>query len=457
MSLPISGQSPQRINPPKPSSVNQATSDSAAASKTHKPTPTAADKLSVGGAGQVDPKVVTNLNANQGIIHNPVTASKGLSNANARYNDASAGAQIDKLKSLPGPISGKQMRDAIHMGTKDLDANAASGEFNDFDNFAKAKPDKLSAEAKGAMRVYSGYAKQAQDAGQTGIKLDQYEQMKTDMAKVKYHDESAGQAIEKLKSQTGAVSGEQMREAIINGTQDLDGQATTGEFQDIKNFARDSWSQLSPEAQQQYGVYEKYANKYQKTGMPLSEFNKMKDEMAALGQNSQGEISGDVSGQKSNKSAETAALAQSEGTVTASEQGIPTGFSSADLAAMDQDKQYDTIKVMRESAGADVSGMDSGQAAGSLRLQEPIPGDPQNSIERSYVAWMDDNGNKCVRSFDNAEQAETWAAQFDPKRGRIRQPLFSVAHDRTTPGILRGIIRQPLSSFSSNSWAKYAK
>ena len=66
----------------------------------------------------------------------------------AGYYDKSAARALEKLESGPKPITGEAMANAIHKGTKDADSKAASAEFADFKNFAKANWHQMTPEAK---------------------------------------------------------------------------------------------------------------------------------------------------------------------------------------------------------------------------------------------------------------------------------------------------------------------
>ena len=195
-------------------------------------------------------------------------AARGLSNSSAtQYADKSAG---------------EAMRQAIDLGIRDFDGQGAGKEFADFSKFAKENPDKLSAEAKGAMRVYTEYANKAKEAGKSGISLKEFGQMKKDMAKVKYADEGAGQAIEKLKSSKGTITAKQRTEAVSQGTQDADKEVVGKEYADFAKFAEENAQCLSPKAHEAMETYKSWAEAAQaqgQNGLSDSDFASMLKEM----------------------------------------------------------------------------------------------------------------------------------------------------------------------------------
>jgi hypothetical protein len=204
----------------------------------------------------------------------------------AGYQDESAGAAIEKLKGQPGPISGEDMQNAIIDATKDLDAQAAGKEYNDLKKFADENWDKLSPDAKEKFRVYEQHAQAAQARGMTGIPLPEYNKMIGEMKAAGYEDAGAAQAIEKLKSQTGPISGEDMQNAIIDATKDLDAQAAGKEYNDLKEYADQNWNQLSPDAREKFRTYEKYVNEARAdgmTGIPQAKYDQMVNEMKTAG------------------------------------------------------------------------------------------------------------------------------------------------------------------------------
>ena len=98
------------------------------------------------------------------------------------YNDASAGKAIEGLKDKDGPITAMDMQRAIIDGTKDFDNQAAFNEFMDFNQFAMENWDNMTSEAREVFDTYAGYALDALANGQTGINVNDYNQMKMDMA-----------------------------------------------------------------------------------------------------------------------------------------------------------------------------------------------------------------------------------------------------------------------------------
>ncbi len=202
------------------------------------------------------------------------------------YEDKTAGAAIEGLKTKPQPYSGKDVEKAIIDATKDLDSQAAGKEYRDLNKFVTQNWDKLSPDAKAKWRVYNQAAQKAQCQGKTGIPVGDYNKMVADMKKAGYQDASAGQAVESLHSANKPISGDDFQKAIIDGTKDLDAQAAGKEYADLKKFVDAHGDQLSPEAKAKWEVYEDCAKKFQakgKTGIPVSDYNKMVADMKVAG------------------------------------------------------------------------------------------------------------------------------------------------------------------------------
>jgi len=82
------------------------------------------------------------------------------------------------------------------------------------------------------------------------------------------------------------ISGAAMEKAILDGTKDLDNQAAGKEYNDLSKYVKENWDKMSPDAQAKWGVYEKHAQANQakgNTGIPVAEYNQMKNEMRAAG------------------------------------------------------------------------------------------------------------------------------------------------------------------------------
>ncbi len=212
--------------------------------------------------------------------------------AGPQYSDKSAAAQLNALaagNTKPGSISGKEMQEAILKGTADLDNQAAGREFADIAKFVKENGHLLSPEAKDAFKVYESFARAAQARGQTGLAPFDSIRMRMQMDRVsgpRYGDMSAAQALNGLARDNkvpGSISGQEMMQAITNGTRDLDAQAAGKEYADIAKFVRENEQLLSPQAKQAFAVYEKYAKAAQakgQTGIDLPSYGRMQLEMA---------------------------------------------------------------------------------------------------------------------------------------------------------------------------------
>src|SRR6185295_1570493 len=71
------------------------------------------------------------------------------------YKDASAGTALDKLNDTRGPVSGRQMLDAIKTGTEDLDGQAAGTEMQDILAWARDNAGRLTPDAKKMVAIYA--------------------------------------------------------------------------------------------------------------------------------------------------------------------------------------------------------------------------------------------------------------------------------------------------------------
>lgn len=204
----------------------------------------------------------------------------------ANYQDKTAGAEIEKLKNKTGEISGTDMQNAIINGTKDFDNQAAGAEYNDFKKFATDNWDRMSPDAKAKFRVYEDSVKDARERGLTGIPNDEYKGMVGEMKRAGYKDASTGQALERLESQRGPITSDDMQRAIIDGTRDLDNNAAAGEFRDISKFAAENWDRMTPGARAKFRTYEQYAQSAQArglSGIPNDEWNHMTAQMKTSG------------------------------------------------------------------------------------------------------------------------------------------------------------------------------
>jgi hypothetical protein len=100
-------------------------------------------------------------------------------------------------------------------------------------------------------------------------------------------DKSAMDAVNGLLANNkgpGSVSGQEMADAIIKGTADLDNQSAGKEFAEFARFARQHGDMLSPEAKQVFATYEQHARSAMargQTGIPVGEYMQMQLEMRA--------------------------------------------------------------------------------------------------------------------------------------------------------------------------------
>jgi hypothetical protein len=213
------------------------------------------------------------------------------------------------LAALPttGVITGDQMADTLRHATEDLDNSAAGLEHTDIMEWADKNRDRLSPEAKAMLDIYDKAALRSMGEGRTGIPQDRWDQMMKDVDALRPKagdgttDVSAQAAMDELEKKTqhlglvydghhlvasdGMISGDQLEQAIENGTADLDSQAAGLEFETIRKWVSAHADKLSPDAQKVMEIYERYARAAQaagRTGIPQEDWNKMIAEMKSV-------------------------------------------------------------------------------------------------------------------------------------------------------------------------------
>ncbi|MCU0700656.1 MAG: hypothetical protein MUC96_29450 [Myxococcaceae bacterium] len=206
-----------------------------------------------------------------------------------QYQDASAAKALNALAAgnkQPGSISGQEMSNAIFNGIKDLDGKAATTEFRDIAKFVKENEQLLSPEAKRVFQTYENTVKK-----DPSLSLGDLFKLKANMDKVgqpSFQDSSAGAAIKDLAAKNrapGSISPNEMRDAILRGTRDLDSQAAGKEFADFAKFVKENEQLLSPGAKKVFAAYEKAAKAAQakgQTGIDPGAYQKMSREMLML-------------------------------------------------------------------------------------------------------------------------------------------------------------------------------
>jgi hypothetical protein len=102
-------------------------------------------------------------------------------------------------------------------------------------------------------------------------------------------DAGAAAAMKELardNPKNGSISGKEMADAIIKGTQDLDNQAAGTEYATIKKFVQTHGKQLSPEAKKVFEVYSKQVELSKangETGIDFRAYAKMSRDMQVAG------------------------------------------------------------------------------------------------------------------------------------------------------------------------------
>ncbi|GMU10896.1 hypothetical protein [Corallococcus caeni] len=92
--------------------------------------------------------------------------------------------------------------------------------------------------------------------------------------------------MNKLNQTSGPISAEQFADSIEAAVGDLDGQAASGEYRAVSDWAANNRERLTPEARQVMDIYSKYAALSQargESGIPQDDFKKMLSEMRDVG------------------------------------------------------------------------------------------------------------------------------------------------------------------------------
>jgi len=212
-----------------------------------------------------------------------------------KHKDAGAGRAIERLEARnPKVITAEMLRGLVVQATADLDNQAAGREYQDLKKYVTENWTKLDEEAKQVWQIYERYVYDAQAAGQTGIRMQDYEEMKKEMAEVsgpsdrphRYRDAGAGEAIEEFRRlNPEEITPEMLARLIQDATRDFDNQAAGTEYQDLKDFLAEVSDRLTPEARQVWEIYEKYVQAAQakgQTGIEDSEHRKMLREMGEV-------------------------------------------------------------------------------------------------------------------------------------------------------------------------------
>ncbi|WP_211486219.1 hypothetical protein [Corallococcus exiguus] len=92
--------------------------------------------------------------------------------------------------------------------------------------------------------------------------------------------------MNKLNKTSGSIGAEQFADSIEAAVGDLDGQAASGEYRAVSDWAANNRERLTPEARQVMDIYSKYAAVSQargESGIPQGDFKKMLAEMRDVG------------------------------------------------------------------------------------------------------------------------------------------------------------------------------
>ena len=224
-------------------------------------------------------------------IKRPISQQGAERLSHARSRDLSASRAVADLNASPRPISGANMEKAIVAGTQDLDNQAAGKEYDQLSNYVNKNWGELSPNAKSKWRVYENKAQDMRAQGKTGIPTAEYDKMTAEMHKAGYQDQTAGKAIEDLRTKGSPISGDDMQKAIVDATSDLDSQAAGREYNDLKEFVDQNKGRLSPDAKAKWGVYDKAVQEAKgkgQTGIAKADYSKMVQDMKMAGYEDKG-------------------------------------------------------------------------------------------------------------------------------------------------------------------------
>ncbi|MCK5688525.1 hypothetical protein KAI87_04600 [Myxococcota bacterium] len=195
------------------------------------------------------------------------------------YSSPKSLLAIELLKSNKGEVSAADLSEALIDGTREnKNPRVTERELKDFQNYAHKNWDKLSIDAKATFRVYERSA-MAAAAQSEPLK---HSDLKASTEGLHYRDESAMEAIVKLKNEATPISKDRFIEAILRGTEDDDKMGATTEFEDFRDYSKANWDALSPEAQKVYSVYERYASVALAMGKSGINLRAMTKEMRAI-------------------------------------------------------------------------------------------------------------------------------------------------------------------------------
>ncbi len=178
----------------------------------------------------------------------PVTMQPGI--AQGEYNPAQPGYEaLRQLAQQPGQVSEQQLVDLAQRGVST----------DDLAKFVKAHPDKVSPETLTKFAIYEQYTSGSLRGADLGDML-------SEMNKV--HDAGAYHVMKGLEQTTGPINGKQMGDAILRAISDKDGHGNSTELDQVKQFARDNASRLTPAGRMAIRAYAELAEASKAQGAP---------------------------------------------------------------------------------------------------------------------------------------------------------------------------------------------
>jgi len=184
------------------------------------------------------------------------------------YTDASVAKTIEAFEAKgKKTISGQDMQQIIHQGTKDPDGQLLGKEYNDIKNYVTQNWHRLDHNAKAKWGVYDKTVQTAKAQGKNSIDNKAYDKMLSDIKAAGYQDASAGRAIEAFKAKNKQqITATDFRLLLYNAIQDFDKKEATAEYRDIRKFVQDNWNKMTADAKMCWRGYSFTAGKLSKQG-----------------------------------------------------------------------------------------------------------------------------------------------------------------------------------------------
>ena len=169
------------------------------------------------------------------------------------FTDLAAFAACRELSTVPGPISGELMAQAIMAGAHDKNRRATATELREFQRFAREHREKLTPEAAEVLGLYEQAVATAAIQGHAGVPDSDFRALVARMRAVT--DSPAEKALAALDLSSGPVSPSAMTRAILTGIRDRHGNATGDELRCFEAWAQANAGRLGTGARKVLDIY----------------------------------------------------------------------------------------------------------------------------------------------------------------------------------------------------------